>query len=258
MDLSIIIVEYMDTQLLERAIHSIFANVTDLKVQLIVVSNSCYSEKQQDTLVTTFPRVHFLFNENNLGFSTAVNQGLGACNSEYVLLLNPDATLMDRSILNALDFLRGNPRIAVVGPIIVDSSGSVQDSCRKFMTLSILLKRTLTRILSANHGPISEKMDYSKKQQVDWVSGACLLARRVAIDSIGPMDERYFMYLEDMDWCKRFWLGGWEVWFLPDWQVVHDAGRGSTTKFSIKNRLMWIHFISYIKYLYKWSLSSFK
>ena len=97
-----------------------------------------------------------------------------------------------------------------------------------------------------------ENTDYSKAQQVDWVSGGCLLGRRSSIDETGLMDERYFMYMEDMDWCKRFWQKGFEVWYLPEWKIEHIGGKASTKKFSITNKLMWIHMISYCKYYFKW------
>ena len=100
---------------------------------------------------------------------------------------------------------------------------------------------------------VLEQRDYTRAEKVNWVSGACMLVRKSAIDKVGMMDERYFMYVEDMDWCRLFNRRGFEVWYQPIWSVEHNAGRGSTAKFNVGNKLMWIHASSLIKYFLKWS-----
>jgi len=252
MNLSVVIVEYMDIEMLKKAVLSITTHIPELSGEIIVVSNSSYPQAKQSKIRATLPQAHFIFNKDNLGFAKAVNQGIRKSSGEFIMLLNPDAKLLDKSLLQAIDFMFENPQVAVVGPMILDHDRKLQDSCRNFMNPFILIKRTFRRVFGLDSGPVLERRDYSKAQQVDWVSGACLIARRAAISGTGLMDERYFMYAEDMDWCRRFWQNGWEVWYYPDWQIEHDAGRGSSSKVNLINKLMWIHLISLCKYYLKW------
>jgi N-acetylglucosaminyl-diphospho-decaprenol L-rhamnosyltransferase len=197
------------------------------------------------------PKTCLIFN-SNVGFAKAVNQGIRQSSGKFILLLNPDAKLLDDGIRQALDFMQNTERVGMVGPKIVDNQGSIQDSARSFMTLGKLASRNFRRFLNVASGGILDKIDYTKTQSVDWISGACMLIRRSAVDEVGLMDERYFMYVEDMDWCRRFWLKGWEVWYLTQWTIEHNAGRASTSNFSITNRLMRIHLNSLFKYYVKW------
>jgi len=252
MDLSIIIVEYRNTALLKEAIASVQNNFTDLRSEIFVISNSGYSGEKQKQLCSKFSKVKFIFNHDNVGFSKGVNQGIFHSSGEFLLLLNPDAKILDESIIDAVDFMKRNPQIGVVGPKILDRIGQVQDSCRNFMTLRRLIVRNLRRLFKLNSGGILEIKNYSQCQPVDWISGACMLVKRRAINKVGPMDERFFMYIEDMDWCRRFWQRGWEVWYLPDWQVEHNSERSSSADLIIKSKLPWIHLISFWKYYFKW------
>jgi N-acetylglucosaminyl-diphospho-decaprenol L-rhamnosyltransferase len=107
-------------------------------------------------------------------------------------------------------------------------------------------------LLMKSSGAVLDKRDYSVPSPVDWVCGACMMVRSSAIAQSGLMDERYFMYVEDMDWCRRFRINGWQVWYLPYWTIEHNASRGSSGKTGINNRLMWIHIASLTKYMLKW------
>ena len=168
------------------------------------------------------------------------------------MLLNPDARLLDNSLENAVDFMTQNRKIAIIGPMTLDGDGKLHDTFRKFMSIRSLLSRTVKRFLNNGSGKFLENTNYLKAKRVDWVSGGCLLGRRSAIEKTGLLDERYFMYMEDMDWCRRFWQNGFEVWFLPEWKIEHIGGKGSTKRLGVTNRLMWIHTISYCKYYFKW------
>jgi N-acetylglucosaminyl-diphospho-decaprenol L-rhamnosyltransferase len=251
MDLSIIIVEYMNLAILEQAVLSCLTLSPDLITEIIIVSNSSYPQQEQAELRERFPEVNFIFNQDNLGFAKGVNQGIAAASGQYIMFLNPDALLLE-GLVQAVNFMRQNPKVAVVGPMIVDNSGDIQDSCRQFMTPSILLIRTLRRLVKMNAGPVLEKRDYHEEQKVDWISGAALLARKTAVDNAGPLDERYFMYAEDMDWCRNFKRHGWEVLYQPNWKVEHNAARSSTSHFSLTNKKMWVHMSSLRKYYFKW------
>lgn len=252
MDLSVIVVEYRSTEVVKDAVTSFRENLADFKYEIIVISNSVYGLELREKLKRDLPGVNFIFNEHNVGFSKANNQGMRRAIGEIILLINPDAKLLDRSVHFAVELMKSKQRVAIVGPLIIDKDGVVQDSCRDFMTGSRLLSRSYKRFFKLQSGGIVEKKDLSRKQQVDWVSGACMLVRRASIKSVGYMDERYFMYMEDMDWCRTFWINGWEVWHEPKWRVEHNAGRGSSSRFHLANKLLWIHLLSYCKYLLKW------
>jgi GT2 family glycosyltransferase len=251
-DISFIIVEYFCPDILRAAVQSIFEHAWPGSFEVIVVSNSSYSQERQAEILASFPRVEFIFNRNNVGFGRGVNQGIRKSSGDFVFLLNPDAKLVDQSLAQAVEFMAAHERVAVLGPLIVDRTGQIQDSCRDFMTFGSLLNRMWQRVAGGGRGEVLESKDYFTAHQVDWVSGACLLARKAAITEAGLMDERYFMYVEDMDWCRNFYKHGWQVWFLPEWKVEHNAQRASSGRIDLLNKLMWVHFLSFCKYNIKW------
>lgn len=251
MDISVIIVEYKDIDIVQRAVKSVFKYAQDVEYEIIVISNSSYIEKDQAEAQQAWLGCRIVF-QDNVGFSKAVNKGIDMSAGDFVMLLNPDTEFIDNSLAAAVEFMENQPDVAIIGPKILDNKTQVQDSCREFMTISILWKRMFARITKRASGAILEKRDYSIADQVDWVSGACMLVRKKAIDEAGKMDDRYFMYVEDMDWCRNFNRYEWQVWFFPDWCIEHNAGRGSTGGFNLFNRLMWIHVMSLIKYKVKW------
>lgn len=257
MELSIIIVEYKNTDIIKEAITSIQKHFINFDYEIFVISNSDYSEDVRKNLSISFPNVHFIFNQKNLGFAKANNQGIKQSNSEFVLLINPDTKVVDNGISYAINLMKTNSKIAVIGPKIFDKNGKVQDSCREFITINKLIFRALKRTINGKSA-VLEKIEYSKTQPVDWISGACILVRRSAIDDVGLMDERYFMYDEDMDWCRRFWQHGWEVWYLPHLMIEHNATRKSANYLNLFNKLLWVHMESHLKYFHKWGLSTNK
>jgi hypothetical protein len=252
MDISIIIVEYKNLKILQEAISSVQKSLSDVDFEIVVVSNTGYSARRQKRICVDYPTVKFIFNQSNMGFSKGVNRGIVSSHSRFVLLLNPDAKILNNGVSRAIECMEANPQIAILGPQIIDRTGEIQDSARDFMTPRKLLLRTFRRLTRLSGGGIIENKDHSRLQPVDWISGACMLVRQKAIRNVGLMDERYFMYVEDMDWCRRFWKHGWEVWYQPNWKVEHNAERGSTKCFTLGNRLARIHLISLCKYYFKW------
>ena len=257
MDLSVIIVEYRDIEMLERAILSVNNNISEVKKEIIVISNSSYPSKKQLEIQHNLKGAQIIFNKKNLGFAKAVNQAIMISSGELVMLLNPDARLLDNSYLRAIRLMRDNKKIAVVGPMTLDGKGKIHQTFRNFMGPMVLVTRTLKRFIHFESMPITGNRDFHQTQKVDWVSGGCMIVRQAAIETSGFIDERYFMYIEDMDWCRHFWLNGYEVWYLPDWKVEHIGSKGSTKVFRITNKLMWIHLFSYLKYCFKWFRLSF-
>jgi GT2 family glycosyltransferase len=185
-------------------------------------------------LATEFPQVRVLANARNAGFTRANNQALAVARARYFFLLNPDTELRPGATRALVEFMdRGeNSRVGIVGPQLVYPDGSIQPSRRRFPAFSTALLESTklqqwfphTRALKSYYvldRPEDETGD------VDWVVGAGLFARRALYLEIGGMDERFFMYSEELDWCKRAKTAGWRVVFLPGAQVVHYEGKSS-------------------------------
>ncbi len=198
------------------------------------------------SLLKEFPKVRFFKNHKNLGFAKACNQILERSSSDYVCFLNPDTELKAPFLKEAVGWLEENRQVAVLGPKIVDPDGTVQGSARGFpniMTSFFGRTSVLTRLLPQN--PISKKNikvkpDASLPRRVDWVSGACMVVRKKAVDEVGPLDEGFFMYWEDCDWCTRFRLRGWKVMYHPALgPITHYAG--SSSKRTRLKSLYWFH-----------------
>jgi GT2 family glycosyltransferase len=180
-----------------------------------------------------FPWLVLIERTDNEGFATGVNLGVRASSSPFVLLLNPDCVAEGAAITHLLDFATANPEAGVIGPRILNPDGSVQGSARRFPGLSTLFagrSSWLTRTFPNN--PLSRwnlpgRSDSGEPQIVDWLSGACMLVRRSAFDQIGGMDERFFLYWEDADFCRRLAQRGSRVVYLPSASIVHAGGRSS-------------------------------
>ena len=187
-----------------------------------------------DDLVRRFPGVIWLANSENVGFARAVNQALAKATAPYVCLLNPDAEVSGPLWGPLEEWLERNSRVGIVGPRILNTDGSIQGSARTFPTLATaffgrtaLISRlfpdnpfTKTNILTSRS--ICEATD------VDWVSGACMIVRRSAVKDVGPMDQKFFLYWEDCDWCTRFRSAGWKIVYHPGaGPVIHHVGQAS-------------------------------
>jgi N-acetylglucosaminyl-diphospho-decaprenol L-rhamnosyltransferase len=177
--------------------------------------------------------VRLIRNPENVGFARACNQGVSLSSGEYVVFINPD-TLVEEDFFESLEkFVGENPRAGVAGPKIVGADKHVQLTARKELSpISGILGRTslLTRLfprhpLVKRLFPAAEKL--TGPTTVDWVSGTCMAVRRQTLEEIGPMDERFFMYFEDADLCRRAREAGWLVYYLPQIEVFHHSGASS-------------------------------
>ncbi len=189
--------------------------------------------------------MHLIHNPENVGFARACNQGICASDGEYVVFVNPD-TIVEEGFFESLEgFLDEYPKVGVAGPRIMDDEGELQLSARKELSfVSGLLGRTslLTRLfpkspLVRRLFPATEELD--SPTAVDWVSGACMLVRRQTLEEIGPMDERFFMYFEDADLCRRAREAGWLVYYLPQVEVLHHTGVSSRSRPRARLKAVW-------------------
>ena len=225
-DLSIVIVNWNTRELLADCLESIFENVHDLAYEVLVVDNAS-SDGSADMVRRRFPQARLIENEQNVGFARANNQAIRCSMGRYVLLLNSDTLTLPDSFLDMCRFLDAHPHVGIVGGTLLNPDGSFQASYADFPSLvsEAFLITGLSRVVYSRYFPSHPPSENSLPKSVDWVGGACLMARRSAIEEVGLLDEDYFMYSEEMDWCYRMKRRGWEVYYLPTARVIHVQGQ---------------------------------
>jgi len=226
---SVIIVNYASWPLTLRCIESL-QQTRYGEFEIVVVDNDSVEPPELPSWV------RLIRNKENVGFARAHNRGIAASSGDPIVLINPD-TLVERDFFEHLEeFISKNPRVGISGPRIVDSEGELQFSARREISaLSGFLGRTslLTRLfpksslVKSQFSAVTEGVDPTS---ADWVSGACMVVRRDTLRDIGPLDERFFMYFEDADLCRRARAAGWLVYYLPQVEIVHQTGASSHSK----------------------------
>ena len=253
-DLSFIIVEYHAVDDVRRFVDSLYETVSDLTYEVIVSSNSTYPAEKQGPVVAAFPGVKWLFNKDNLGFAGAVNAGISNASGSYMVITNADVLFRNGGLSSAYQYLKRHPDVGILGPKIVDAEGNVQDCCRRFMTPKRFAARFLKRVLFQQGVVLRTGFDYEKIQPVDWVVGGFMMVKNEAIQRVGLMDEKYFLYVEDMDWCKRFWNHGYKVVYFPELLVEYKISKKSTSPLVLKgflSKYSMYHIKSYLRFLRK-------
>ncbi len=228
----IILVNYNSTGYLLKCLDTVYETLGDRPAVIYVQDN--HSQDCPEKIHQHFPEVHLTLNDKNLGFAAAVNQAILKSTSPYIVLLNPDSLMVKGFFEAAIPYLSQNPDVGIIGPKILDSDGSIQGSARSFptpLTAFFGRKSLFTRLFPNNRitsvNVLTSRCDGITPMEVDWVSGACMIVRRQAIESVGLFDERFFMYWEDADWCRRMWNSGWKVVYFPLSEVMHYVGVSS-------------------------------
>lgn len=230
-DLSIIIVNWNTRDDLARCLASLVPACSRLATEVVVVDNG--SRDGSARLVRRdYPWVRLIATGRNLGFARGNNVGLAQATGRFRLLLNPDTIVHDDALEQLVRYANANPEVGLLGPMLLNRDGSLQPSCRRFPTVSALLFRNtpLERWLPNNRfarSYLMEEWNHREPREVDWLSGACLLARAELVEALGGLDERYFMYVEDMDLGLLAHRAGWRVVYLPSARVTHAVGRSS-------------------------------
>jgi N-acetylglucosaminyl-diphospho-decaprenol L-rhamnosyltransferase len=228
MDLSVIIVSFNTRDLLRACLASIPPAATGLTWEAIVVDNAS-GDGSLAMVAGEFPETVLIRNPANRGFAAANNQALAISRGRYVLLLNSDAALLPGSVAALIDHCETHPRCGLVGAQLRNGDGSFQASYADFPSLTgeLLLLTTLSRWLRPATFPSYPETESQAARTVDWVFGACMLARRAAIAQVGGLDEEYFMYTEETDWCYRFRQASWTVDYQPAARVLHWSGQSA-------------------------------
>jgi len=230
-DVSIIIVNWNTRQLLADCINDIKSYTHDLTYEIIVVDNAS-SDGSQEMVRATFPDVHLIANNENVGFARANNQAIRCSRGRYVLLLNSDAFVRDQTIAQTVAFMDAHPDAGMVGCKLRYADGRLQPSCTTFPTLftELLIATQLERLFPKSRLFGAYRMtywDFNDIREVDVIMGAYMLVRATAIEQLGMLDESYFMYSEEVDWCYRFKQNGWKVYFYPYVEAIHLWGGSS-------------------------------
>jgi GT2 family glycosyltransferase len=226
LDLSIIIVNWNMKQWLLPCLRAIFEEKEEISQEVIVVDNGSWDRSGSEAK-EAFPSVHLIQNERNLGFAKAVNQGLQKALGKYVVLLNPDTQVKHGVIEQLVSFMNTHLEAGAAGAQLLNSDGSKQNSIANFPSLTTeLLNKNLLRRLFPKKFPGKEK-HYSEPIEVDSVIGACMMVRRDAYSQVGLLDEGYFLFLEETDWCYRMKRAGWKIYHVPDAEVYHFQGKSA-------------------------------
>ncbi len=221
--LSFILVNWNTRGYILEAISSIEDTVRDYRHEIFVVDNGS-TDGSLKAIRETYPRVRLIRNDRNLGFARAVNQAVAAAKGSYCVLLNSDARLMEGAIKTLAAFMEENPDVGIAGGQLINVDGSRQNSIAPFPTLATeLLNKRLLRILLPGRYPGKER-DYHAPLDVDSLVGACIIVRRQAIEEVGNLDEGYFFFMEETDWCLRMKKQGWRICFVPGARILHLQG----------------------------------
>jgi len=254
--LAVVIINYNSSADLDRCLESLAAYPPAAIHEVVIVDNASRDEGLAE-VHTRYPDHTWLFNSENYGYAKACNQGMALAEADYYLILNPDIVVQPGAMDRLLQFADDTPRAGMVGPQLLNEDGSVQASCRRFYTFrTLLLRRTILGRIFPNSETVRlhlmEDFDHHHARPVDWVLGGCLLVRRSAMERTGPMDERFFLYFEDVDWCYRMWQAGFEVVYAPEARFMHRHRRESAQgKFS---KSFWLHLGSLISFYEKWGM----
>jgi GT2 family glycosyltransferase len=215
---------------LRACLTTLFASEGGEPPQVILVDNAS-TDGSLAGVTSAFPMLEVIQNPKNVGFARAVNQGLRAARGQFALVLNPDVILLPSAVPRLTQFMTTHPEVGIAGPRLLNPDGTVQGSARRDPSAwTALFGRSapLTRLFPNN--PVSKRelpalsVASSEPVEVDWLSGACLVARRTAWEQIGPLDERFFLFWEDADWCVRFRRAGWGVYYVPAASGTHLVG----------------------------------
>lgn len=248
-DVSIVILEYFSLDEVDICLTSLTKSLDPLRYEIIISSNSCYSLNEQELIADKYKGVTWIFNEKNGGFAYGMNNGLRKANGRYLVIANADIKILE-GFQKMIAFMDSHPEVGATGPQMVDISGIVQDNCRTYVNLPRFILRHLRRLKSGEAAIRDKRFDYYSIQTVDWLAGAFIMVNYKAYELTQGLDEDYFMYAEDLDWCTRIRESGYEVVYFPRMRIAYKGSRHAR-KF---NKYSCIFIRSHLKY---WSKFGF-
>ena len=249
---------------IKNALSTLLKNteISGLSVGIVIVDNN--SEDGVEELADLFPNTTVLKKEKNLGFGAAHNLAFKAMEAEYYFVLNPDTEFFGEgsSLKKMYDYMQSHPKIGILGPKIIYPDGGLQYSCYRF---PVFLQPFFRRTSFGKNGygkKLNDKFlmkdfDHNSGRPVDWLMGSAMFMRAKALEQVGGFDERFWMYAEDSDLCRRMWEKNWGIYYFPEVTIKHTHGRASSKVPGIiwpmiKNKYARTHIISWFKYFWKW------
>ena len=263
MELSIIIVNYNGKYFPRLCIEAIKRNKTDFPYEIIVIDNCSTDQESLEYLEKADQRkeLKLIKLNKNLGFAKANNIAAKEAIGKYFLILNPDVFIEENFLQKMHDYLKENSEIGVLGPKLVYTSDKIQYSCRREENISLwdlIIKRSFLSKFKKYQKRIDHYLmkdfDHNETKDVDLLVGACMLIPREVFKQVKGFDERYFLFMEDFDLCKKIRKNGLKVTYYPKAKAVHNHKRLSGGKISklFYKKVTWLHLVSAIKYFWKW------
>lgn len=255
--LSVITVTHNHEAFIEKCLKALVPAVMQLQGEVILIDNC--SDDRSAEIAQQFPEVRLFINSKRQGFSANNNYGMAKAQGRYLLLLNPDTEVLPNALDILIQFMDRHPDVGMCGAQLLFPNGQVQPSPRRFPTLgSAIARRTpLRRFLKQSHFNRQHLMldtNHAEAFPVDWLLGACMLIRREVLETVGPLDEGFFLYVEDIDWARRMHQAGWQVYYVPEAKIIHHHLAVSDKK--LLSRHMWLHLKSMVRYARKYWLFS--
>ncbi|HCJ45762.1 MAG: glycosyltransferase family 2 protein [Candidatus Moranbacteria bacterium] len=261
-ELTIAINGYRSPELLRLCLRSVEEHLSHSGVDFeVIVTDSATEEDTEILMREEFSSARFFPFKENVGFKTLINTSLHEARGKYIFLINSDIVLTKDTFPSMLEYLKSHPSIGIIAPKQLNFNGTLQKSCYRFYKLqTILYRRTwIGKLPFAKkhlHWFLMSDYDHKTPKTVDWVIGSSMLVSKENAKKVGPMDSRFFMYMEDVDWCRRFWEQGLEVVYYPEAIVYHyhakGSARGGFFGSLLFNRLTWYHiqsaYIYFVKY----------
>lgn len=239
-DLSIVILNWKVKDLLRECLASVYRHTKGVSFEVIVVDNDS-RDGSAEMVATEFPAAMLIVNNRNVGFAAGNNPGIGAAQGEFIVLLNPDTVLEEDALSAMVADMRAHPKAGIEGPRLLGADGKLQPSVRGLPGLAdqamIMLK--LHHALRGA-GPLrryfADDHDYGAAGAVEQVMGAAFMMRRAALEQVGILDERFFIWFEEVDLCARMRDAGWEVRYFPGATVIHRGGESFGKVFGPKKQ----------------------
>lgn len=248
------IVTYQAREVLIECVKSLYQNTRDLVLEVIVVDNGS-RDGIGELLQRDYPAIRFIENESNQGYTRPMNQALMTGRGAYLMQLNPDTLILPQAIQTMISFMEGHPEVGICGPKVLNRDRSFQKQCRRGepRPLAVISYFTgLNRLFPRSRffcGYLLDYLDEDEINPVGSVSGSCMLIRKSMMERIGYLDERFFAYQEDADLCFRARQAGWEIYYVPEAQIIHFGGQGGTRVEPFRSILEWHR--SYWRYYQK-------
>lgn len=260
MTLSVIIVHHKSRELLKLCLQSLAKYLpTEMETEILVVDSEAQSATEE-MIREDFSSARYWPRKENSGYARGVNYGLQKAKGSWLLILNPDIIITPQSVSAMLRFMRDHPEVGLLGPRLLNFDGQIQNSrFRFYRPETILYRRTFLGKMAFGRNGLDDFNFKDEDQETtiypDWLMGSALLTKKEAVAKVGLLDERFFLYFEDVDWAKRFWENGYKVVYFPQATMYHYHQRRSraglgTLDFFLRREARW-HFKSAVKYFWK-------